>query len=43
MIEYLVDCNGYSEEQDLQHLKKEELKDLVVDWDECEAFVGGRS
>lgn len=33
LIEYLVDCNGYSEEYLKQEFKtKEELVELVTDW-----------
>jgi hypothetical protein len=38
LINYLVDCNGYSEDQDLEGLNKEELEDLVTDWNECQQY-----
>jgi len=35
--QYLVDCNGYSEEY-LTPMSKEELEEMVTDWEECEEY-----
>ncbi len=38
LVEYLIDCQGYSEE-DLKDKTKRELKDLVDDWQSLQKFV----
>lgn len=40
LLNYLVDCHGYDEKFDLQHLTISELKALVIDWFEFEAYTG---
>lgn len=36
--QYLIDCNGYSEDY-IYNMTKEELEELVTDWQECQQYV----
>ena len=37
LTQYLIDCNGYSEDY-LGSMTKEELEELVTDWEECKQY-----
>lgn len=39
LTQYLVDCNGYSEDYlRTEFPTKEDLEELVTDWEECEQY-----
>ena len=37
IIQYLIDCNGYGLDY-LTPMTKEELKELVTDWEQCQQY-----